>query len=195
MLSILLSCWDIWLALVVACLGAYYGDLVGLQSVTTELIAFFSVQAAMILPAMVLTAGVLRPEGVELTDVDRFHNALRRQMAFWVALLLIDVASVFLLIFAKYFNWTISISINKIGYFEIGPLIFWFILFFSSLSLIRMVSFVRGIMSLLDLQVEFVRRTIKKRNSDYLYNLETQKSKNLFKAPEGWGDIIDHPKQ
>ena len=73
----LLQKWDFFLAVLLAATGAYFLPHGAVKNITTELIAFFSIQSAVILPAMIFTAGILKPDGLELKDAERYHKALK----------------------------------------------------------------------------------------------------------------------
>src|SRR5687768_13544460 len=97
--------WDSMLALTAAVCGAIWLTPVVINSVTTEIIAFFTIQSAVILPAMIFTAGLLKGQGLTLAEAERFQGALRHQMYFWVTLLILDLVAVTLLIVGKAANW------------------------------------------------------------------------------------------
>src|SRR4051794_32305113 len=97
--------WDSALAVTAAICAALWLKSDIINSVTTEMIAFFTIQAAVILPAMIFTAGLLRGQGLTLAEVDRYQAALRRQMYFWVTLLFLDLLAVALLIIGKAAQW------------------------------------------------------------------------------------------
>src|SRR5258708_16611685 len=107
--------WDSALAVAAAVCGALWLTPAVINSVTTEIIAFFTIQAAVILPAMIFTAGLLRGQGLTLTEVDRYHSALRKQMSFWVTLLFFDLLAVTLLIVGKAAEWRWQVSVSGHG--------------------------------------------------------------------------------
>src|SRR3979490_1419407 len=120
--------WDSALAVVACVCGAIWLTPPVIVSVRTEVIAFCTIQGAVILPAMIFTAGLLRGQGLTLTEVDRYHSALRRQMSFWVTLLFFDLLAVAFLIVGKAAEcrWKVSVS----GY---GSNIAWVLFFCTTL--------------------------------------------------------------
>ena len=73
----ILEKWDFFSAALLGVVGAYFLPANAVKDITTELIAFFSIQSAVILPAMIFTAGILKPDGLELEDAERYHKALK----------------------------------------------------------------------------------------------------------------------
>lgn len=55
----------------------------GVLSVTQEIIAFLSLLMAGLLPAMILTATILRGDSLSAKRVDEYGVALRMQLGFW----------------------------------------------------------------------------------------------------------------
>lgn len=55
----------------------------GVLSVTQEVIAFLSLLMAGLLPAMILTATILRGDSLSAKRVDEYGGALRLQLRFW----------------------------------------------------------------------------------------------------------------
>lgn len=113
MWNIFIRTWDLALATVAAAAAARWLPYDVILSVTTELIAFFTIQSAVILPAMIFTAGILKGEGLSVTEVKRFQAALRGQMYFWVTLLGLDLIAVTLLIVGKAASWKWKITLGR----------------------------------------------------------------------------------
>ena len=110
--------WDVLIATAAAVAAGLWLPGAAVKDVTTELITFFGIQAAVILPAMIFTAGILRPDGLNLPEAQRYRKALRSQMIFWIVLLALDFLTVAGLILGKATNWTVTIPATK----GIGPL-------------------------------------------------------------------------
>lgn len=163
-----------------------------LKNVTGELISFFSIQSAVILPAMIFTASILRPDGLELDDAKRYNAALKKQMVFWTVLLCLDFIAVVFLILCKALEWKISLnfSINKINldFSWFFPSIIYFC---GTLAIFRTIPFVIGILSLLDLNGELVSKSIIRRNKLDISEKEKLESKSEIKLPDGYGKILD----
>src|SRR3984957_4293355 len=97
--------WDLAFAVAAAVAAAQWLPASVMRGLTTELIAFFTIQSAVILPAMIFTAGILRGDGLTLTEIDRYQYALRRQMFFWTTLLFLDLFATAIVIVGKAANW------------------------------------------------------------------------------------------
>lgn len=182
--------WDFFAAAILAVAGAYFLPNTAVKEITTELLAFFSIQSAVILPAMIFTAGILKPDGLELEDAGRYHMALKSQMLFWVALLGLDFVAVVALIAGKALDWTLIIPLPRdFGSVELG----WFppsVLYFAgSLALFRTIPFVRGVLSLLDLNSDMTQKAIKRRNRNELANKQAQADTRPLALPEGYGEV------
>jgi hypothetical protein len=183
--------WDLVLALAAAMAAALWLEPHTLENVTTELVAFFTIQAAVILPAMIFTAGILRGDGLSLAEVDSYQGALRRQMTFWVTLLALDFVSVAIIIIGKASEWTWVVTIG-LRQFHLGWLLTSAATLCGTLAILRMVPFVRGVMSLLELNGLMARKVAEAR--------EVRPSPALsesgvpdFKPPDGFGRIVRTP--
>jgi hypothetical protein len=190
----LIGKWDFIAAALLAVAGAYYLPHDAVGNITTELIAFFSIQSAVILPAMIFTAGILKPDGLELEDAQRYHRALKAQMLFWVALLSLDFVAVVALIAGKALCWALHIPLPA----PYKPLdLGWFfpcVLFFTgSLAVFRTIPFVRGVMSLLDLNSDMAEKSILRRNRLEIANKKRSAEITPMQLPEGYGKIVDPP--
>jgi hypothetical protein len=163
------------------------------MSVTTEVIAFFTIQAAVIFPAMMFTAGLLRGDGLTVAEVEQYRVALRRQMHFWVILLCLDLAAVFLLIVGKAADWKWKISIS--GYStDFGFVIIGIAVWVGTLAVLRMAPFVCGVMSLLEMNGWLVKKSVQARElSDVRSRSETAPQE--LALPEGYGRILPHRKR
>jgi hypothetical protein len=161
--------------------------------VSTEIIAFFTIQAAVILPAMIFTAGLLRGQGLTLVEVDRFQGALRRQMHFWVTLLFLDLLAVTLIIVGKAASWRWKVSIE--GH---SADIAWILVlagtFVSTLAVLRMIPFVRGVMSLMELNGLLVRKSVQAAAAESPSEVMPANPEAL-NLPEGYGKILPHPRK
>ncbi|MEN3167759.1 hypothetical protein [Gluconobacter sp. OJB] len=174
-----------------AVIGGIYLKNDAVKDITGELITFFSIQSAVILPAMIFSAGILKPDGLELEDADRYHRALKMQMVFWVVLLALDFIAVVALIAGKALAWKLVLPIFGTNrHVDLGW-IFPTVLYFSgSLTIFRTVPFVQGILSLLDLTSEMTQKAIKRRNKMEITERTTQKTSGKMVLPPGYGDII-----
>jgi len=180
--------WDIITALLCATLiGALApSDVWG--KAAAELVTFFGIQAAAVIPAMIFAAGLLRPDAITLGEARRYQEALRAQMVFWITLLVLDFVTAAAIIIGKSIDWTISLpSIYIFPALDLSRWLSGFIAFVSALAILRTIPFLRGIFSLLELQGRLTENVIMKRNIDAARGVtETEQG---FKAPEGYGKI------
>jgi hypothetical protein len=160
-------------------------------SVTTEIIAFFTIQAAVILPAMIFTAGLLRGQGLTLTEVERYHSALRKQMEFWVTLLFLDLLAVTFLIVGKAAEWRWKVSVEGYGA-NIAWVLFFCTTLVGTLAVLRMVPFVRGVMSLMELNGWLVRKAIQAEETQAVSGSQPLSPAKPLDLPEGYGKILPH---
>lgn len=187
----MLNKWDFFSAALLAAVGAYFLPYDAMKDITTELIAFFSIQSAVILPAMIFTAGILRPDGLELEDAERYHKALKMQMMFWVALLGLDFIAVATLIVGKALDWSLVIPMPKqLQPIDVGWLLPGTLLFAGSLAVFRTIPFVRGVLSLLDVNSDMTQKAIKRRNKTEAADKKAQGALNPMPLPEGYGKVV-----
>mgnify|MGYP001397569796 CR=1 FL=1 len=184
--------WDFFSAAILAVVGAYFLPHDAVKDITTELIAFFSIQSAVILPAMIFTAGILKPDGLELEDAKRYHKALKSQMLFWVALLGLDFVAVVALIAGKALGWSLAVPLPRdLGAIELGWFLPGILYFAGSLAVFRTIPFVRGVLSLLDLNSDMTQKAIKRRNRTELAGKKAQADQRPMMLPEGYGRQVD----
>ena len=183
--------WDIVLAVAVAVTTVLWIKPHSSNDVTTELIAFFAIQSAVILPAMILTAGILRGDGLTIAEVNVYHKALRRQMHFWVTLLSLDFVSVALLIIGKTFGWSIEIPVWHIAKpVNLNSILVGVTSFVVSLCIFRMAPFVTGVISLLDLNSNLICMSIADRERRSSREETPKLEERLFNVPEDYGRIV-----
>ena len=181
--------WDFALALLAAIIAALWLTPVVIDKVTTEMIAFFTIQSAVILPAMIFTAGLLRGDGLTLGEVERYQAALRRQMHFWVTLLFLDLIAVSVLIIGKAAAWHWKVTIA--GYSaEWGTGLMFVCAFAGALAVLRMYPFVRGVMSLLELNGLLVRKAVAAGEKARTQSPSTPAEP--LNLPDGYGKILPH---
>jgi hypothetical protein len=183
--------WDFFSAALLAVVGAHFLPHTAMKDITTELIAFFSIQSAVILPAMIFTAGILKPDGLELGDATRYHQALKAQMLFWVALLSLDFVAVVALILGKALNWSLSLPMpENFKPFDLGWLLPAILYFSGSLAVFRTVPFVRGVLSLLDVNSDMTLKAITRRNRIENAERKAKADPRPMALPEGYGKIV-----
>lgn len=186
------SKWDFLLAALLAALGSYYLPANAVKDITTELIAFFSIQSAVILPAMIFTAGILKPDGLELDEAARYHKALKSQMLFWVVLLGLDFFAVVSLIVGKAVGWSIVIDLPNYSFSADVGWIIPVVLYFSGLlAILRTIPFVRGVLSLLDLNSDMTQKAISRRNRIEAKDRQARANPAPMSLPDGYGNILE----
>jgi hypothetical protein len=188
-----LKVWDFALAVLAAVAGGVWLTSTAIESITTELIAFFTIQAAIILPAMIFTAGLLRGDGLTLVEIERYQAALRRQMQFWITLLFLDLLAVAILIIGKGAGWKWKITV--LGHSaELGWVLLGVATFFGALAVLRMVPFVRGVVSLLELNGWLAKKSVQAREQRGEVEERHVASDAPFEPPAGYGKILPHRK-
>tara|TARA_R110000850_G_scaffold67410_3_gene150124 strand:- start:214 stop:741 length:528 start_codon:yes stop_codon:yes gene_type:complete len=93
--------------ILIATLGAIFAVFLprqGVLSSSGEIVSFLSLLMAGILPAMTLTATVLRGESLSVREVNDYTRALKSQMQFWAIVFLFSVLSVGSIILAEILN-------------------------------------------------------------------------------------------
>jgi hypothetical protein len=179
-------------AIAVAMAGAYFLPDDAFKDITTELIAFFSIQSAVILPAMIFTAGILKPDGLELEQAQKYHKALKEQMLFWVVLLALDFVAVVSLIVGKALGWELILAFPwRSDPVDLGWILSSILLFAGSLAIFRTVPFVRGVLSLLDLNSDMAQKAIKRRNRLERDDQKVRSDLRPMSLPLGYGAILD----
>lgn len=180
--------WDSTAAVIAAVMAALWLKPTVIESITTELIAFFAIQSAIILPAMIFTAGLLRGDGLTAAEVNRLQNALRQQMYFWVTLLGLDVVAVITLIIGKAANWNWKVTVLHWSS-DLGWVMLAIAVFTATLAILRMLPFVQGVISLLDLNGWLAIKTIEARD-DEKERTDEQAPAPPFERPSGYGRIL-----
>jgi hypothetical protein len=112
-------------------------------------------------------------------------------MLFWVTLLSLDFVAVVSIIAGKAIKWKLEIMFPASHMvFDVGC-IFLFILFFSgSLAVFRTIPFVKGVLSLLDLNSSMTEKAIIRRNKIEVTEYKSMSGPDGMKLPEGYGQII-----
>ncbi len=186
--------WQFASAALLSILAGFNLDPAIFEDVTSELISFFSIQAASVLPAMIFTVGILKSEGITLVDVDRYHVALRRQLIFWITLLAFDFAAVAFLILGKIHDWKLTFEFTRVNFFHDATWIIAFgITLFGSMAALRTFSAMRGMISLLNLNSELTKNAIIERNRVGFDDLERKVALTPFETPDDFGRITDEP--
>lgn len=186
--------WDFFAAVALMVLGARYLHHDAVKDITTELITFFSIQSAVILPAMIFTAGILKPDGLELEDAQRYHKALKAQMHFWVVLLSLDFIAVVAVIAGKALVWKLGFQVPPLHLqIDLGWLIPAVLYFFGSLAVFRTIPFIKGVLSLLDLNSEMTEKAIGRRNRLEVVSKIAKADPKPMTLPEGYGQVVPTP--
>lgn len=183
--------WDVVLAAAAAVAAGRWLPPSVIKDITTELIAFFAIQSAAVLPAMIFTAGLLRGDGLTLAEIDRYQKALRRQMYFWATLLFLDLSATGIVIVGKAADWKWKITTAHWTE-DFGWLIIAFTAFLTTWAVLRMVPFVSGVISLLDLNGLLAKKALQARQAEKSV-AEIQTSS--FEPPEGYGQIVAHKRR
>lgn len=184
--------WDLVGAIAIAAAGVCFLPHDAVKNLTTELIAFFSIQSAVILPAMIFTAGILKPDGLELEEAQRYHKALKSQMLFWVVLLSLDFIAVVSLIIGKALSWELEVNFpNLAAPVDLSWIMPSLLYFSGSLAILRTIPFVRGVLSLLDLNSDMTQKAIRRRNRREADARKEKAEPRPMELPEGYGATLE----
>ena len=141
---------------------------------------------------MIFTAGILKPDGLELHDAQRYHRALKTQMHFWVVLLGLDFVAVVALIAGKALDWELVIAIPRANTnVELGWVLPSLLYFSGVLAILRTIPFVRGVLSLLDLNSDMTEKAIQRRNRLEAAERRTSSESQPMRLPDDYGRIVD----
>lgn len=185
--------WDVGLALAAAVLAGLFAEPKALTSASGELVTFFGIQAAALLPAMLLTATILRPEGLSPNEVRRYRHALHGQMVFWSTLLALDFVAAALIIAGKAADWTFpNFDLPFLAPMDVDKPIIGSVAFVGSLAIIRMFHAVVGIFSLMKVNLDLVDKAVVDRVTREVE--DRRKVATPFKAPEGYGKVVKPPR-
>ena len=184
--------WDFGFALLLGGVGALWVPASTIDRVTTELVAFFALQAAAILPGMIFTASILRPDGLSLADISRYRKALREQMLVWVVLLGCDFLATLSIILGKATEWSIAAPVGWLATSRsYSPGLVGVAVFLGSLALLRSVSFVSAVFSLMELNGDLNERAAKSRLADRR-TLSQPPPPELLEPPDGYGKVVPY---
>ena len=111
-------------------------------------------------------------------------------MLFWVALLGLDFVAVVALIGGKALGWTLEIPMpGDYPPLDLGWLLPGILYFAGSLAVFRTIPFVRGVLSLLDVNSDMTQKAIKRRNRHELADKKAQADAKPMELPGGYGDV------
>lgn len=183
---VIAATWDAAIAITAAVAAGLWLPASVIENVTTELIAFFTIQSAVILPAMIFTAGLLRGDGLTIAEIDRYQLALRKQMYFWTTLLFFDLSATAIVIVGKAANWKWTVTIGPWSE-DLAWVLVALTILMTTWAVLRMIPFVKGVMSLLDLNGWMAKKSIEARNAE---KASTEFQKTSFAPPEGYGRVV-----
>lgn len=186
--------WDTALAFAAALAAALWLTPAVINLITTEAIAFFTIQSAVIFPAMIFTAGLLKGDGLTVSEVENYQRALRKQMHFWVVLLFLDLISVATITVGKAAEWKWKVTVLGSSA-NLGWVLIALATFCGALAILRMVPFVRGVTSLLELNSWLAKKTVEARERKTTSDTTRHLKPVDFVAPEGYGRVVDPPKK
>ena len=141
---------------------------------------------------MIFTAGLLRGDGLTLAEIERYQAALRRQMEFWITLLFLDLLAVAILIIGKAAGWKWKVA--ALGHStELGWVLLALSTFLGTLAVLRMVPFVRGVVSLLELNGLLAKKSVRAHEIGEVGDGRPAPDAP-FEPPAGYGKILPHGK-
>jgi hypothetical protein len=154
--------WRVLVSVTVALLLPFALPKVAMANASQELLAFFGLIMAGVLPAMVLAASSLRAGSLSSKRIQSLFEALVVQMRVWAGLFLIALVASLLVLLGKFTQWSIQFPsswqvVNTNEYLKQLDLI-WLIngaiIFCLSLLSLRAMSVIVGLRSLLRLSAE-----------------------------------------
>lgn len=184
--------WDVGVALITSGTCAMFVTGPKLKDVSLELITFFGIQSAVLFPAMLLTATILKPDGLTAFDLKRYRRALSSQMTFWSILLSLDFLSVGLAIVGKALSWRFYLRLPYLPSLDSSSVMIGLFGLVGGLAMVRTFHVVRGVFSLMNLNSEMVGKAIAAKS----INADIDRAANVtaFTKPVGFGRIVDPPR-
>ncbi len=164
------------------------------KDVTGELISFFSIMIAALLPTMVLTASVLRPGKLSSIKISQYATALSRQIAVWSGLFLICFIACWLLVLGKMVSWSLPITLTVYSVKHKLNLIRFInaaLSFSFSLTIFRGAAVGSGIVSLLNLTAEIAIGEARARDEEIIDKASSQVAE--IQDRPGFGEYISLP--
>lgn len=184
--------WDLFVAAAAALCAGLWVSSAGLKEVSAELITFFGIQSAVLFPAMLLTATILKPDGLSMYDLKQYKAALRLQMTFWSVLLALDFTSVALVIVGRAKLWKFWLELPYIGGHDSSSVMIGIFGFVGGLAMVRTVHVVKGVFSLMNLNNDLVAKAIMA--SQFANDTSRRETVEPFVAPTNYGRIVEPPK-
>jgi len=170
--------------------AAIWLDPTKFKDVAGDIVVYFGIQVAALLPAMIYAASILRPDGLTLEDVKKYRKALREQMSFWVALLTLDLAASILMIIGKATDWRVESPLPLLASTKpYSPGLVFLAALCSALAILRLWSFLTGVFSLLELNGQLTERAVAARLRDELRSQPARDQPPPFEKPPGYGQI------
>ena len=113
-------------------------------------------------------------------------------MIFWIALLALDFLTVAGLIVGKATDWTVTVPVIRgVGPTDLSWLLVAAATFFGVLALLRTIPFIKGVLSLHELNSELTEKAIKMRDSIAMEKLRKDADAEPFRKPEGYGKVVE----
>jgi hypothetical protein len=142
-----------------------------LDAPSSNIVSALSIVNAAIFPTVVLSATVLKSNGLNRSQIQRYRSALHTQVSFFFGILLFSLLTIGVVIVAQALKWKLTIEIPGTDYLICLDGIFNFlIMFLGSFVALRLPAFLRALVSLLDVHIDGVadeveERAIKSRES------------------------------
>lgn len=185
----ILEWWKLISALIFAGVGSYFLPSNAIEVVTREIISFYAIQSAAIMPAMIFSAGILNSNGILLSEVESFRNSLKKFMIFCVSLLVLNYLAIASIIIGKSLKWELTINLLATSCTDISGVYLFSFIFFGWQAILRAILFIKGVLSLLDLKVIMIRNEIEIREKDKKAKMKNARNTKIS-APDNYGDMI-----
>jgi hypothetical protein len=115
-------------------------------------------------------------------------------MEFWVTLLFFDLLAVTFLIVGKAADWRWKVSVDGHSA-NLAWVLFFCTTLIGTLAVLRMLPFVRGVMSLMELNGLFVRKAVEAEEIKAASGSQPLSSATQLNLPDGYGKILPHARK
>lgn len=128
-----------------------------LDAPSGNIVSALSIINAAIFPTVVLTATVLKSNGLDEALLQRYRRALHRQVSFFFGILLFSLLTIVTIIIAQATKWSLSLPVPRTEFYLCLDGVFNFLIaFFGSFVALRLPAFLQALVSLMDLHIDGV---------------------------------------
>lgn len=176
--------WTFILAIIFGSATTYLASPDLWNSVSTQVIIFFSIQAGAILPAMTASIGFLKKDNFDLPMFERYYAAVEQLMTFLKWLFVLDILGVILIVFGGIVKWDLTIpQTTWTPELDAAWVLCWLASVVVIWAVLRTIPFLQGVLSLFRTHANLSRQTIQRRDTEGAAAL-------LKDAPSDRGSIV-----